>query len=620
MTNTLQPGQELHPGDTLYSPRGNAVLIFQHDGNLVLYRGQGNFYNKDSGTYVGVGYWHTGTFGHKEITRAVMQTDGNFVLYDNKGHSHWSAVPGSHKPGSVLVLQDDGNMVLYNGRNAVWSSETAGFPDRLHPDSGGLFGWAGNVVQTAGHVAGDAIHTVNKVNGDITGLIQKVPVVGPVYHAVWDANVGFVFSVADDVAAGKRLDQVGMAAFQRQISDVQEVAPYVETVMTFVPGVGPEVSAAIGCSVALAEGKTIDQALLAGVRAAIPGGAIAQAAFDTSTAVLRGESAGEIGLTAVEGIANASGVQVPPQAKQVLASGLRIARDMAHGQSITDAALNEAIRQLPQSAQNAAQAARSLATGKSVGDVIIETGQKMIPGLSQAARDGLRKGLTVGMCMGNAGRLQEIINTQMGGSDMINRLSMAGDKVVKGSADAMQAMGLAKGSEHGFQIALGLMTYNARGQSVLLAVRDKLSSQDKMGFDMGCSYHAGRVTNKAVGIDTRVNAAYFITMGLRGHAPGNKAAMMRAIASDKRGRRGAVIAAKEVAKARGSWLHRIWAWFHFPHRKKDVTKLPLKAKQAIVTSQSAAFMAQFKAMGLPDAQAKVMADAQTKALKAQLHA
>ena len=55
-------------------------------------------------------YWSTGTGGSNADT-AVMQGDGNFVLYRN-GAAVWFTGTFGH-PGSTLRLQDDGNLVIY---------------------------------------------------------------------------------------------------------------------------------------------------------------------------------------------------------------------------------------------------------------------------------------------------------------------------------------------------------------------------------------------------------------------------------------------------------------------------------------------------------------------------
>jgi hypothetical protein len=108
--NSLASGQALLPGQFLISPNYGYQLIYQPDGNLVLYRGDGAV------------LWNTGTFGTSP-GRAEMQTDGNFVIYDTNNNVQFSAGTFGN-PGATLALQDDGNVVIYNGSTAIYSTQT----------------------------------------------------------------------------------------------------------------------------------------------------------------------------------------------------------------------------------------------------------------------------------------------------------------------------------------------------------------------------------------------------------------------------------------------------------------------------------------------------------------
>jgi hypothetical protein len=96
----------------------------QADGNLVLYR------NDNSQAL-----WASNTCG-KPVTHAIMQGDGNFVLYDNTGKAYWATGTWT-APGSYVILQDDGNFVLYgpNG-GALWASNTVENWDPMIYDTG----------------------------------------------------------------------------------------------------------------------------------------------------------------------------------------------------------------------------------------------------------------------------------------------------------------------------------------------------------------------------------------------------------------------------------------------------------------------------------------------------
>lgn len=142
---------------------GGYTLAFQHDGNLVVY---------DAAFRP---LWATNTVGRQcsaSTCSAVLQADGNFILYD-RGHAYWAThttAPGGHLKvtarspflmvqaadgtpvfttsrtleapsgafhlpalaaarfhGGHLTLQGDGNLVVYdsNGR-ALWASNTTG--------------------------------------------------------------------------------------------------------------------------------------------------------------------------------------------------------------------------------------------------------------------------------------------------------------------------------------------------------------------------------------------------------------------------------------------------------------------------------------------------------------
>ena len=90
------------PGDTVASGDGRYTLKYQTDGNLVLYVQTGS----DP-----VAIWASKTAG-KSVGSAVMQGDGNFVIYGKDGKSAvWSSGTSGH-PGSWLLLRRDGNVVI----------------------------------------------------------------------------------------------------------------------------------------------------------------------------------------------------------------------------------------------------------------------------------------------------------------------------------------------------------------------------------------------------------------------------------------------------------------------------------------------------------------------------
>jgi hypothetical protein len=94
----MYPGEFLLPGQFRQSADGRFVLVYQGDGNLVLYQGSNPLWNSETQS------------ANPGI--AVMQGDSNFVVYDSTGPVWWSHTWGV--PGAYLVVQNDGNTVIYS--------------------------------------------------------------------------------------------------------------------------------------------------------------------------------------------------------------------------------------------------------------------------------------------------------------------------------------------------------------------------------------------------------------------------------------------------------------------------------------------------------------------------
>jgi hypothetical protein len=112
--NVLIPGQELR------SFNGTFQLAFQaFDGNLVLY------INDLGDPFVNRAIWTAKTDG-KSASRAIMQNDGNFVVYDINAKSLFATNTNGHQ-GAFITVQDDGNVVVYtgDGQRPLWESNTS---------------------------------------------------------------------------------------------------------------------------------------------------------------------------------------------------------------------------------------------------------------------------------------------------------------------------------------------------------------------------------------------------------------------------------------------------------------------------------------------------------------
>jgi len=104
----LLSGEVMFPGQRILSPNGRYSLRLQSDGNLVLYNDKGGV------------EWQSKTYG-KTVTRAVMKTDGNFVLL-NGNKTVWSTKTSGHTGKGVYAeVRDRGEFALYraNGER-IW--------------------------------------------------------------------------------------------------------------------------------------------------------------------------------------------------------------------------------------------------------------------------------------------------------------------------------------------------------------------------------------------------------------------------------------------------------------------------------------------------------------------
>jgi len=109
----LFTNEYLFRGQQLVAPHCYFRLIFQDDGNLVLY------------DFNGTPRWASGTNG-SSAAYVVMQDDGNLVMYDFSEPRRvvWAFNRYPFWNG-FLTVQDDGNVVAYRGF-AYWATGTNG--------------------------------------------------------------------------------------------------------------------------------------------------------------------------------------------------------------------------------------------------------------------------------------------------------------------------------------------------------------------------------------------------------------------------------------------------------------------------------------------------------------
>jgi|GEM_PF-3690547 len=244
----------------------------------------------------------------------------------------------------------------------------------------------GKLVKSVGRAAGGAVRAVAKAarslplrdianvafkaaRGDIAGLLLPLlpaPMQKTVRAFTTDPFARFALQTTRAALRGENVLRAAQVAAKAGIDDVRERMRFAAMVAPFVPGIGSGVAAALGAASALAGGEPISQALIAAARSAVPGGAVAQAAFDLGANLAQGKSLSEAALATARN-------QLPggPAAKAAFDAALALAQ----GKKIQDAAFAAAGAVLPKSpyAAGALSFARRVAAGEDIRKAALST-------------------------------------------------------------------------------------------------------------------------------------------------------------------------------------------------------------------------------------------------------
>lgn len=204
---------------------------------------------------------------------------------------------------------------------------------------------ATSVINTAKNAGAAALNAVNSV--PILGTLTKASAALALLPA----------GAAQQILQGKRLDQVALDRFKTAVSSAQALAPFVQTVVSFVPGIGQGVSAGIGGGLALAQGQSITEAMIAAAKAAVPGGPLAQAALSVAADAMQGKPLNTILVNALP---------ISQQAKNAIIAGVGAAKDLAAGKQVFPALLDAATKSLPPEMEKGLQIGIALGHAKNL--------------------------------------------------------------------------------------------------------------------------------------------------------------------------------------------------------------------------------------------------------------
>lgn len=133
----MWPGQVLHPEKELRA--GKFALVFQGDGNLVLYR-----YYSDGNRKA---LWGSGTNGRRAEV-CTLRGDGNLVIQGPDGEVLWAT--NTSAPGGRLQLHAHGDLAIHAASDqVVWSTDT---PRLEYRRDFGDDGWVAVTIRPSGDV------------------------------------------------------------------------------------------------------------------------------------------------------------------------------------------------------------------------------------------------------------------------------------------------------------------------------------------------------------------------------------------------------------------------------------------------------------------------------------
>lgn len=398
-----------------------------------------------------------------------------------------------------------------------------------------------------GHFIHDAADTV--------GNVAKV--VGKVASGVAGAVVDWMtwpYQVAYNTLRGQRIDRAMVDGLHKAMHAARVLGPYVEAIVSFVPGIGSPCAAAIGGGLALAEGKPIDEVLLAATAGAIPGGVFVKDAYDIGKAAIEKKPMLQVIEEGVLDLASNLGVVIPDEAKDMLVHGLGMAQDTINGVAVAAQDVKRAIDMVPKPAQKALiQEAMHPGSKINVADVVLQSAIDSIPGADAKTKKEILDGLTIGMTLSHAKNIQTQAKAVVTTPDAHQKLAhKAAGLAEQDPVIASARKNLAGQGTVGFDQGIALVHTPGVTQAQLLAVRNSLGppvtvsvgedyessihqahrhhrhhqggkhkkwSDDQLGFDTALALHLGRRHSKdPTNLTHRQRAARALAIGAR-HAP-----------------------------------------------------------------------------------------------------
>ncbi len=382
-----------------------------------------------------------------------------------------------------------------------------------YEETGSLFG---SIV----HAASSVGHAISSVAKKAEHAASSIPVVGTGLHALEQITVG-PYQAALNVISGQRIDKAILNNLKSQVKAAKDIAPYVQTVISVVPGVGTGISGAIGAATALASGQPINQAVLAAARGSLPGGPLAAAAFDAAAAVAQGKSLSNVALAAIP---------LPPAQKEILTQSLQVAKDIAAGKSVSKIVLdrvNANLSKLPSSVQKAVQVGVALGHGANLQKTLVKAGSSVLLGQAKNMNiPGLKN-----LVSAAEGTTLQGVTKAVGAAQALNNGSPV---LTKALQSALNQFNPGTHEHHGFMTAVNVLKNTIGNKAALgLARRSLPSKAAQDAFDIAIGT-VSRTVSSVPSLARRPGAFVPELRSIKGKITANQPNLQHAIDSIRR--------------------------------------------------------------------------------------
>lgn len=424
-----------------------------------------------------------------------------------------------------------------------------------------------------------ATSAIDKTEDALTSLRDyagEVPGIGGLLHGVASV-LAEPFSISHEIIHGQRIDRVVMHSFDRDIQTIKEVGPWVQAVISLIPGIGPLVSGAISGGVALASGMPIDDVMVAAAAGAIPGaGAFVSGSIRAGYHTIRTAVAtGNVDVSELAGTLSQQIPGLPPVAAHGIAAGVSLTQNLAQGRPVSQSALSfassvlpsimdtDAAKKLLDDAQSRIPEVSSNAI-QTIGNALSSL-KNTAPNLTPAQQSALSGMLKIATTIGVAQALQAKKTRALSNTD-IAQIAESGQKIAAAVPTVAAAREMVP-RPTAFDVGLALSSFKNANIYIYRTLRDSMKGDDLTSFYAGIAVRNGlsKLTRPLVvrtESEAHETAGYYTALGLYGAPPPVQSRVLSLMQKNPSAVKG-IARAETRIRARSGFFHRVLKTFGF---------------------------------------------------------